>query len=197
MAFNIVPMNAKHVQQVVDVHVRVFPEFFLSFLGPRFLGVFYSSLLEDPHGIGFVAEESETENVLGIISGTLSPQGFFKRLLIHKWWAFCLASIGAVLRRPTIIRPLFAALFFRGEPPEAQQQRSLLCSIGVAPEAQGRKIGQALTKVWLKEIQRRGSTGAYLKTDAEDNDAVNRFYQKSGWVLDSTFQTPQGRIMNR
>jgi hypothetical protein len=36
-----------------------------------------------------------------------------------------------------------------------------------------------------------------LTTDAEGNDAVNTFYQRAGWRLESSFSTPEARRMNR
>jgi hypothetical protein len=43
------------IEQVVDIHLQAFPNFFLSFLGPRFLREFYAFFLVDPLGIGFGA----------------------------------------------------------------------------------------------------------------------------------------------
>ena len=197
MTFEITQLQTEDIDSVVDIHMLVFPNFFLTFLGPRFLRAFYSSLVDSPEGIGLVVKDSETKQILGIVSGTIAPKGFFKKLLKRRWWAFCTASINAVLRKPTIVFRLFSALFFRGDPPEQVHQRALLCSIAVISEAQGRKIGQILMDSWLKEIKRLGSTGAYLKTDAENNDLVNRFYLNYGWKLKDTFRTSQGRGMNR
>ena len=197
MNIKILPLSSQVIEEVVDIHIRTFPGFFLTFLGPRFLRVFYSSLVNEPEGIGFVAKDSETEQIVGIVSGVITPQGFFKRLFKRRWLAFGLASIDAVFRRPTIVLRLFSALFFRGEPPEEAHKRSLLCSIAVLPEARGHKIGRNLMDRWLEEIKRCGSIGAYLKTDRENNDSVNRFYLNYGWKLESIFQTSQGRSMNR
>ena len=45
--------------RVVDVHIRSFPGFFLTFLGPSFLEEFYGSFLVDDEGVGFVALDEE------------------------------------------------------------------------------------------------------------------------------------------
>jgi hypothetical protein len=47
------------------------------------------------------------------------------------------------------------------------------------------------------EIQRRGLVGCYLTTDADGNEAVNKFYQNLGWRVESSYVTPQGRRMHR
>jgi ribosomal protein S18 acetylase RimI-like enzyme len=134
--------------------------------------------------------------VLGAIVGPFVPTGYFKRLLRKRWYAFCLASTAAVLKRPTIIKRLFRALFYRGEAP-AGQQRALLSSVAVSPKAQGQGIGQALVKRWVNEVRRCGGTGCYLTTDVENNEKVNSFYQNLGWRIESTYTTPEGRMMNR
>ncbi len=184
------------VVSVVNLHVRAFPGFFLSFLGPRFLKEFYRSFVFDSNGVALVAEESGTGRILGVVAGPVVPGGYFRRLLIRRWWAFCLASVGAVLCNPLITPRLFRALFYRGEPP-MDKPRALLSSIAVAPEEQKRGIGQMLVKVWVDEVRKHGAAGCYLTTDAENNDAINGFYEGCGWKQLETFKTPEGRRMNR
>ena len=176
--------------------MQAFPEFFLTFLGPKFLREFYNSFSYDPTGIGFVAEDAETGDTLGVIVGPLVADGYFKRLLKRRWWAFCLASVAAVLKRPITIKRLYRALFYRGEAPPGPQ-RALLSSVAVSPQVQGHGIGQALVKRWVEEVQRRGGSGCYLTTDADNNEKVNSFYQKLNWKIESTYKTSEGRVMNR
>ena len=195
MNLSITAIDKKYISNVTDVHLKAFPSFFLSFLGPRFLREFYGSFLSDPVGIGFVAENEKGE-VIGVIVGPLVPDGYFKRLLIRRWWAFCLASIAAVLKNPSIIKRLFRAVFYRGEAP-AGQPRALLSSIAVAPEYQGKGIGEALVKRWAEEVKTRAGHGCYLTTDAVGNDKVNNFYKKLGWKVETSYITPEGRKMNR
>ncbi len=195
-AWKLVLFQKQHVGHVVAVHGKAFPGFFLSFLGPRFLREFYSAFLHEETGIALVAEGPVDGRVLGFVVGTSQPDGFFKRLLKRRWWAFCLASTGALLRRPWVAPRIFRALFYRGEAPGGQK-RALLSSIAVGPDQQGSGLGRALVAEWAVEARKRGVPGCYLATDAENNDAVNRFYVKCGWQVESTYVTPEGRKMNR
>jgi len=191
------PLIDSDLKMVVKIHLSSFPSFFLSFLGPRFLELFYRSFLEDSAGIGFVALDVD-ERVLGSVVGPIEPGGYFKRLMKRRWRAFCLASASALLRRPWIASRLLRALWYRGDAPEGDSvPRALLSSISVAPEAQGRGVGQALVEAWLFEVRRRGGQGAFLTTDAEGDEAVNCFYQRLGWKLESSYTTAQKRRMNR
>ncbi len=196
MNYDIIKLENKHIKDVVNIHMSAFPGFFLSFLGPSFLKEFYQSFIDDETGIAFVAYNNETDQTLGAIVGPLVPAGYFKRLLKRKWWAFCLASMKAVLKKPSVSKRLFRAVFYRGESP-SDAQRALLSSIAVSPACQKSGVGKALVKRWIEEVGRRGGTGCYLTTDADENEAVNDFYQRLGWKVESSHVTPEGRRMNR
>ena len=193
--FTVEALAAADVDAVVRVHLRAFPEFFLSFLGPRFLRVFYGSFPDDPIGLAYVARAPSGE-VLGAVVGPLNPQGYFRRLLARRWWAFCSASAVAVLRRPGIIPKLCRAVFYRGDSPPGGP-RALLSSVAVAPEAQGMGVGRSLVERWVAGARARGARGCFLTTDAQGNESVNAFYRKLGWKVEATYSTPEGRSMNR
>jgi ribosomal protein S18 acetylase RimI-like enzyme len=191
----ITSLSSSHIDTVVKIHLRAFPDFFLSFLGPRFLREFYKSFLSDSQGLGFIASAPDGQ-LLGVIVGPVDPRGYFKRLLKRRWWAFCLASISAVLRSPSCVPRLFRAAFYRGESPSGPI-RALISSIAVDRNMQRAGVGKRLVEHWVEEARRRGASGCYLTTDADGNDAVNAFYQGLNWHLESAYFTPQGRQMNR
>ena len=194
MDFEIKQLQRGDLKKIVDIHIEAFPGFFLTFLGPGFLKQFYNSFLDDDHGIGVVAVENN--KILGAVVGPLQPAGYFKRLLLRKWYAFCFASVGAVLKNPKVIKRLFRAVFYRGQSPQGGE-RALLSSIAVSPDVQGKGVGKALVMKWLDVVKAKGVKGAFLTTDAENNDSVNDFYRSLGWKLESTHKTPDGRKMNR
>jgi len=47
MNIEITSLSSSHINSVVEIHLKAFPHFFLSFLGPRFLREFYGSFLVD------------------------------------------------------------------------------------------------------------------------------------------------------
>lgn len=196
MDYDIVPLENDHLEGVIHVHIKAFPGFFLSFLGPKFLREFYRSFLYDNAGIAFVAQDAQTKQIVGVIAGPLIPNGYFKRLLKKRWWAFCLASIKAVLKKPSVCKRLLRAVFYRGQSPSGPP-RALLSSIAVSPDCQKCGVGRDLVARWVREVARRGGTGCFLTTDADENEAVNAFYRKLGWKRESSYLTPEGRQMNR
>lgn len=188
-------MEASDIDVVVRLHLAAFPNFFLSFLGRRFLKEFYNGFLIDHMGVGFVAEEKDGV-ILGAIVGASNPSGFFGRLLKRRWWAFCIAAAAAVLKKPSCVPRLFRALLYRGDSPEGPV-RALLSSIAVVPSAQGRGVGKVLLERWISEIVKSGVQGCYLTTDACKNETVNAFYRGLGWHIGDTIVTPEGRRMHR
>jgi GNAT superfamily N-acetyltransferase len=192
----IVHLERKYIPQIVNIHSRAFPDFFLTFLGARFLKEFYSFILKDENGISYIAVDDPGEIVLGVAVGPTCPAGFFKKLFSRRWWAFGLASLNAVMKNPSIIKRLLRAVKYRGDPP-CHPGYALLSAIAVAPEIQGTRVGRSLLNAWVEEAKKRSCRGAYLLTDALDNVSANCFYQRAGWTLESTFITREGRTMNR
>jgi ribosomal protein S18 acetylase RimI-like enzyme len=187
------PTLTADITEVVAIHEESFSGFFLTFLGRAFLCELYTATLRDPTGLSFVAVDGN--RLVGFVSGTSQPDGFYRRLLRHRWWRFALASASAVLRRPAIIPRLLRA-FNVPEQVAEKAMRATLMSIAVRPETQGRGIGEALVKTFLSEAKARGATTVDLTTDRCDNEAVNRFYRKLGFTCERAYVTPEGRAMN-
>lgn len=186
-------MRADDVPTVVQVHLKSFPGFFLTFLGAAFLRELYVATLADDDGIGIVAED--VNGIGGFVTGTAQPAGFYRRLLRQRWWRFGLAAVAPVLRRPSIIPRLLRAFSKPGHATH-QEDRGTLMSIAVLPEIQGKGIGQALVRAFLAEAACKGLRQVDLTTDRIENEAANRFYQQMGFVCEQTYTTPEGRAMN-
>jgi ribosomal protein S18 acetylase RimI-like enzyme len=191
--FRITPINQNEVPAVVGVHLESFSGFFLTFLGAAFLCELYLATIEDLSGIGFVAKK-EAE-ILGFVTGTAQPAGFYSRLLRKRWWRFGLAAVEPVIKQPSIVPRLLRAFSMPAQVVQ-QEKRGTLMSLAVHPAAQSRGIGQSLVTAFLQEAVRRGLTHVDLTTDRIDNDAVNRFYERLGFVCARSFTTPEGRAMN-
>lgn len=186
-------MEARDLPFIVRVHLASFRGFFLTFLGPAFLLELYSGILADPSGIAFVAQDDG--QIVGFVAGASESAGLYSRLLRHRWWRFALVSLAPVLRNPRIVPRLLRAIK-KPKLERAAGNEGTLMSIAVLPEKQGRGIGQALVQAFLAEAIRRGLSKVNLTTDKVDNDAVNLFYQRLGFVCVRHFTTPEGRPMN-
>lgn len=182
------------INEVVEIHLKTFPGFFLTFMGKGFLRELYMSyckhelsgllvaLDEEGHPIGFLAY---SENVSALYKFMLK-----KKLAVFAWY-----SLGAFIRKPKIFMRLVRA-FLKPKESKRTEEYIELASIGVMPESKGQGVGSSLVDK-LKEIAKNTSCKYIaLETDAENNDGANRFYVKNGFVLNSTFETHEKRKMN-
>ena len=187
------PMTAADIDAVVEIHLRSFPSFFLTFLGPAFLRLLYDAMTHDPEGIVLVYEWERV--IQGFVAGVTHQSGFYRRLLQQRKWAFAWAAVGAVLRRPRIIARLWRALRRPEESTQAATEACLM-SLAVLPETEGQGIGRRLVRAFCNELARHQIPTVSLTTDQIGNDRVNRFYLRLGFQVVRTFVTPEGRAMN-
>jgi ribosomal protein S18 acetylase RimI-like enzyme len=178
---------------IVQVHLSSFQNFFLTFLGGRFLGLLYHEILKEPGHVCLVAVSTD-DKIVGFAFGIKNQVGLYKRLAKKRWFAFALASSGAAFRRPSIIPRLLRALRYDGKVREASSPASLM-SIAVAPEEKGKGIGKSLVKRFLNEMALKGVETVCLTTDRDNNEDTNIFYQKIGFLKAREFKTPEGRWM--
>jgi ribosomal protein S18 acetylase RimI-like enzyme len=186
------PMLESDVEAVVDIHLRTFPGFFLSFLGHRFLALLYRSIRAAPEGVALVA--AGKGGIQGFAAGVTSQESFYRRLVRRHWWRFAMSALGAAIRRPSVIPRLFRAL---RRPSETRQSAAAatLMSIGVSPESEGRGIGGLMIESFCREMATRGVTDICLTTDRDGNARANRFYERHGFHVSNSLVTPEGRAM--
>ncbi|MGB3223300.1 MAG: GNAT family N-acetyltransferase [Desulforhopalus sp.] len=188
------PMRSGHIPGVVHTHLASFPGFFLSFLGPRFLSLYYAGLCADPQGIGLVYLNT-SKFPAGFVAGSSNPRGFYSRLLKRDWLKFALASAGAIIRKPNVIGRVARGFFHSGSNPLGDDVAGLF-SIGVLPELQGTGVGKLLVEAFLREAGVRGCKRVFLTTDRDDNEAINSFYRTLGFYIERQYETPERRRMN-
>jgi len=186
-------MELDNCRSVVDIHMRSFRGFFLTFMGRPFLNLFYGATLADPSGVAYVARDES--KISGFVCGTTEPDGFYKRLLKNHLLGFFWASLQGFLRKPSILPRLLRAFSMPGQPLPAENCATLM-SIAVDPDCQGQGVGKLLVSAFLDEVKARGSQYVNLTTDAADNEGTNHFYQSIGFELFRSYSTPEGRAMN-
>lgn len=184
---------AEDLPAVVAVHLASFPNFFLSELGPRFLGQFYAGLLEHPEGILIVA--TSENGVIGVVGGASHQVSIYADLLRKRKWQFALAAIPAVVRRPrSAMRVLRARRRAHGD--DATPAAACLMTIGVDPATQGAGTGQKLVAAFEAAVRSAGADTYCLTTDARENVRTNRFYDRLGMTMTRVITTREGRHLN-
>ena len=186
------PARDSEIEAVVDVHLRTFPGFFLSFLGRRFLLLLYESIRTAPEGVVLVA--IGTQQIDGFVAGVTSQRSYYRRVLRRHWWRFAMSAMHSAVRKPSIVPRLFRALRRPAETGDSAAAAALM-SIGVRPESEGRGIGGVLIESFCREMAARGVEDVCLTTDKDDNARANFFYQRHGFRVSRSFTTPEGRPM--
>lgn len=186
-------MVSEDVKEVVIIHINSFRGFFLSFLGGKFLELFYKGIVSLNKGVGLV--HINNNRIEGFVCGAINPSDFFRQLLKKKWLQFSLASLGAVIKKPCIIPRLWRAVYQPSSSPKGNDKATLM-SIGVDPAAQSKGIGKILILNFLERLKSKGVLEVNLTTDRLNNEKVNKFYQKLGFNLKKVYTTPEGREIN-
>lgn len=186
-------MEPGDCRSIVDIHLRSFQGFFLTFMGASFLTLLYRATITDPSGIGIIAEQNN--KITGFVTGTSQPSGFYNRLLKKHLLGFGVASLQGFLRKPSILPRLLRAFSMPGQPLPAENCSTLM-SVAVDPDCQNQGVGKLLVNAFLEEARSRESQFVNLTTDSVNNEATNHFYQTLGFELFRKYSTPEGRVMN-
>lgn len=182
------------VNAAVDIHLATFQGFFLTFMGKGFLRQLYSSYCEHPAS-GLLGAFREDGTLAGFLAYSSDFSGLYKFMIKKRLVQFGWYAAGAFFRKPKVFMRLVRAFL---KPGESRREEAYveLASIGVSPECKGAGIGSQLISALKEQVDFEKYAYINLETDALDNDAANRFYEKNGFVLHRSFQTHEGRQMN-
>lgn len=185
--------NTEYVNEIVQIHMETFTGFFLTFLGKGFLKQLYKGFME--HSKSDVIIAVEDEKIIGFCAFSENLSEFYKYLIKKKLLLFAWYAMGAFLRKPAVIFRLLRAFSYSSES-KRDESYIELSSIGVSPAKKNEGLGSNIIN-YLKEIS-DWTKFKYIKleTDRDDNEAANHFYCKNGFVLDHSYDTPEGRGMN-
>lgn len=189
---SVAKLTTEDLGDIVEVHLESFKGFFLAFLGPRFLRLYYREVIGSQDGV--CCGYRENDRVKGFVVGMFNPSGFYGRILKGKWWQFGLAALPAILKKPSTLVRVLRAVKKPGSTP-ADQNLVELASVAILPAYQEKGVGKLLVTAFIQEATARGASAVYLTTDAENNERVNAFYKKMGFGIANTFVTPEKRKM--
>ncbi len=189
--------NPNDLRAVVRVHQQAFPGFLMTELGPAFLRAYYQTVMDYSHPILLVYEGSSGA-LEGFAAGFMNPPQFYKRLKERRWQLAFSAGLHLMLR-PARWRRVLASrhrAYQLAHQPAEPTATAELASLGVLPQSQGKGIGRQLVLAFLETAQAKGASRVILTTDAQQNDSVNRFYQRLGFQLRSQYWHSSTRLMN-
>ncbi|MBR4761203.1 MAG: GNAT family N-acetyltransferase [Clostridia bacterium] len=181
------------INRIALLHKKAFPRFFLTQLGVPFLKTLYLGFFEDDESGIFIAEEDG--ELKGFLAYSMNYPRFFKQLIKKHVVRFAFCSLKAAVLHPSFIKRILGA-FGKSDSVVKEERYVELASICVDPECGDRGIGTALIDRLKSFVDFNEYSYISLETDAENNEAANRFYQKNGFVLSRSYKTKEGRLMN-
>lgn len=185
--------NKTVIKQVVNIHMRTFDGFFLTFLGEGFLCQLYQGFCRHPQSGLIIAEQQG--RIVGFLAYSEDLSGFYKYLIKTHLVPFAWYSAGAMVRKPSIMIRLIRAFHKPGE--SIREERYVeLSSIGVLPEMKNNRVGSLMIEKLKSIFDNQRFEYIKLETDAENNEAANHFYEKNGFIKVGGYETPEGRRMN-
>lgn len=181
------------INQVVDIHLKTFTGFFLSFMGKGFLKQMYRSYCK--HAESGLLVAFEENKPIGFLAYSGNSSGLYKYMIKTRLIPFAWYSLGAFFRKPKVFTHLIKA-FLKPKETKREENYVELASIGIEPQKKSMGIGTMLVDELKKITDFEKYKYINLETDAVNNDGANHFYQKNGFVLERTFETSEGRKMN-
>jgi ribosomal protein S18 acetylase RimI-like enzyme len=174
---------SRDLHEMVGVHMKAFPGFFLPLMGPLFVKEYYRAVLEYPHNICFVA--SENGRVIGLVAGFGKPREFYAFYRSRKL-RLLPAIIVALLKNPSLLPRIFQNMkrVSHVENPDSEIEYASLC---VLPEQAGKGIGRMLADSFICAAREQGFESVFGTTDADGNDQVNNFHRKHGFTIEYSF----------
>ena len=181
---------------IARLHREVFPGFFLTKLGDKFLRELYMGFLVQSSGILFVAKDGI--ELVGFVAGAAEPDVFFSGLRRRRWASFLIKAIPAAMKSPLLVcRKLYAAMFYKGDAPLASKSWALLSSLGVSTHYRGTAVAELLLASFEAEAMKAHASHVYLMTDSSGNERVQAFYSKNNYMVESCFLQHGCRPMYR
>ena len=187
------PGEKQCINEIVEIHLKTFTGFFLTFMGRGFLRQMYScyTVHEDS---GLLAAE-ENGKTIGFLAYSANMSGLYKYMIKYRLIPFGWYSLGAFLRKPAVFMRLIRAFLKPGE--AAREEKYIeVSSLGVSPEIKSKGIGSRLLDSLKQEVDFSNIAYIALETDAEHNELANHFYCKNGFQLVRSYETHEGRKMN-
>ena len=181
------------VKEIVNIHMDTFTGFFLTFMGRGFLQQMYSSYITHFESGIYIA--SLNGKTIGFLAYSKNMSNLYKFMIKKKLIPFAWYSLGAFIRKPKAFMRIIRAFLKPGES-KREEKYIELSSIGVLPTEKSKGVGSLLISKLKEDVDFNAFEYIALETDAENNEAANKFYLKNGFTLAREYQTREGRKMN-
>lgn len=185
---------------MVSLHQQLFPDYFLTHLGPTFLELFYAQFAGRGPDLGFIGEV--VGSPVGFVVGTVDPVNVYRSFYRRHLLRLAPIVVARVLRdrqvrsllAPRLRHVAVAASSIlrrspsRAAPQAASPRTARLLSIGVLADHRGQGIAEALATQFCASCAEAGVHRVGLSVQTENGRAI-AFYEKTGWLRGGASRT--------
>ncbi len=189
-------MRPEDAPAVARLHCNSIKTGLTTSLGQRFCERLYWGMARTPYSFVLVYQD-EQERPLGFICCATNTSRMYRSILQRRFISLIASALTRFVRW-SVIKSAWRAIgrpkafktgdFASWDLPEAE-----LVSIGVSPEAQGKRVGTQLVEVALTRLAEMGCERVRVWT-IEENEQATAFYQKRGFKLLGLRQHHGGNI---
>lgn len=174
------PIRKSDLDNVVEMHLIAFPDFFMSLMGKRFLREYYKCVIDYEDSITIIAENDSCSNI-GFAVGFKNPSIFYK-FLRSKFYNFIFPVLLGFIENPNLLTRILRGFVRVNRQDRASSEINSceLASIGVTKQSCG--YGSLLLKKFIEEAIRKKSQNVTLTTDRNNNNNVVKFYTSNGFT---------------
>ena len=187
--------SEKDVTAIVGIHEQAFPDFFLTTLGSRFLGLYYKCMCRCDVAVTLCAIENGV--IMGFSATALKSAGFNTRLVKDNIFVFIKEGIRLLFTKPLALIRLMKNMTKGKSGIVDKGEYAELYSIGVSPTSQGRGVGSMLLTETERIIASNSGREMSLTTDKFNNESAIAFYEKNGYRIMYEFTSYPQREMIR
>jgi ribosomal protein S18 acetylase RimI-like enzyme len=175
-------LTVNDAKAIAAVHHQSFKGFFLTSLGVNFLAHFYAGVLKHEHSLGVGVFKDQ--RLIGFAIGTQKNTGFYKSILKRNWAPLLWSAL------PKLVNPAKAMRLLSSFAKQKSQQFvdvPMLLSICVTSTQENKGLGSELLNTFENSLRELRLNSLILFTDADNNDAVNQFYQNNNYTFVESF----------
>ena len=175
-------LTLNDAKAIAELHHQSFKGFFLTSLGVNFLAHFYAGVLKHEHSLGVGVFKDQ--RLLGFAIGTQKNTGFYKIILKRNWFPLLWAALPRLFN-PTKVKRLLSS--FAKQKGQQFVDVPMLLSICVASTQENKGLGSELLNSFENSLVELRLNSLILFTDADNNQAVNQFYQNNNYTFVESF----------
>lgn len=174
------PIRKSDLENVVEMHLIAFPDFFMSLMGKSFVRQYYKCVIDYENSITIIAKNDSSSNI-GFAVGFKNPSIFYK-FLRRRFYNFIFPVLLGFLKKPKLLTRIFRGFVRVNLKDRAISEINSceLASIGVTKQGFG--YGSLLLKKFIEEAVRKKSENVTLTTDRNNNNNVVKFYTSNGFT---------------